>query len=318
MTAPVTTIPDNHQRADGREGNMEQQPAQKDAATPSAAKQKTPAEHLAELRAKLDAEQKRLLELEPVKTNIEDLTERIKALETLLAGQAEADAAYLGFYQDIERYHSEIACAIPVVRDQLDLSDQQRGCVDKAIEAVDKRVAQAQADSREQQAAVEKLREEQAALAQALARSTWEYEYFRSKLVEEVGHRRDDVQALNALADPSADQCETWFYLHEMEALLTSAHDGAADAGGACLDAHPTIGTFLDCWPPDDYAKAYQAAIVAFNAADNAHKVGAAVLEQAIKRAETLAKAAGEALAGRRDAILKEIRIGACCAAAAA
>lgn len=296
---------------------MDQQPAQKDAASSSATTPKTPSEHLAALRAKLKTEQKRLLELEPVKTNIEDLTERIKALETLLAGQADADAAYLSFYQDIERYNSEIACAISVVRDQLDLSEQQRSCVERAIKAVDKRVAQAQADSQEQQAEVEKRRAEQAALAKALARSTWEYEYFRSKLVEEIGRRRDDLQALNALANPSADHCEVWFFLHEMEALLTSAHDGDAD-GNVCLDAHPTIGTFLDCWPPDDYAEAYQAAIVAFNAADNAHKVGVAVLEQAIKREEALAKAAEEALAGRRDAILKEIRIGACCAAVAA
>lgn len=300
---------------------MDQQPAQKDATGSSAPRSKTPSEHLAELRAKLDSEQKRLLELEPVKTNIDDLTERIKTLETLLAGQAETDAAYLGFYQDIERYHSEIACAIPVVREQLDLSDRQRDCVNKAIAAVDERVAQAQADSRAQQTAVDKLRAEQVALAQSLARATLDYEFFGGQLVEEIGRRRDDLQALNALAAASANQCEAWFYLHEMELLLASAHDAAGTAGNvgdACRNVYLSIGTFLACWPSHEYSRAYQAAIVAFNAADNACKVGPAVLEQAVKRAEALAATAQEAVATRRDTILKEIRIRACCATATA
>jgi DNA repair exonuclease SbcCD ATPase subunit len=290
---------------------MEEQPAQKQTAAPMQAEPNSPAKHLAELRIKLEGEQQRLVELEPIKTNIEDLIARIKGLETLLDGQAEADAAYLEFHQTIARYSSEIRCAIPTVRDQLKLGEKERNCVSAAIAAVDARVKEAQDQSKAQQGKLEQLRAAQLELETSLKNSTVRYDCFRSGLQAAIARRHDDLKALDELADPTGNQCEVWFYLYEMEAMLASARSG--EQSPSCLDAQLTIGTFLDCWSPDAYNQAYREAIVAFNAAENAHKLGSAVLEQATRRAEVLATTAEEAFAKRRDWILKEIKNNHCC-----
>lgn len=271
----------------------------------------TPAQQLDALRRALDAGQREMLKFEPLKTSLEDMVERIKALETALAAQPDATAAYTEFFRAVERYRSEIECGIPTVRCQLDLNDKQIACIRKAIETVDARVKKAQIDSQAQDADVKTRREKQAGLDADLAWARRWHAFFRAGLQEQITRQRDDLKALNLLTDPSKDQCEVWFYLSEMEAMLRSCRTDQNST--ACYDEALNIATFLDCWPPKCYTAAYQHWIVAFNDAESAQKIGATELEQAEKHAAALAVLALEALAGRREWILKEIKAQDCC-----
>ena len=278
---------------------------------PPAPTTQTPAEQLEVLRKALDAGQREMLKFEPLKNSLEDLVERIKALESALAGLPESTVAYTEFFRAVERYRSEIECGIPTVRCQLDLSDKQIACVHKAIETINARVKKAQSDSQAQAAEVKSRRAKQVELDENLAWAKRWYEFFRSSLQEQVSRQRDDLRALNQLTDPSKDQCEVWFYLNEMESMLRSGRTD--ENSNACYDEAINIATFLDCWPPKCYTAAYQHWIVAFNDAESAQKLGATELEQAEKHAAALAELAREALASRREWILKEIKAQDCC-----
>ena len=64
-----------------------------DSQTPPA-KHMTPAEQLDALRHALKAGQREMLRFEPLKTSIADLVPRIQSLETAVAAQSDASAAY--------------------------------------------------------------------------------------------------------------------------------------------------------------------------------------------------------------------------------
>lgn len=271
----------------------------------------TPAQQLDALRKLLDAGQREMLKFEPLKTSLEDLVERIKALETSLAELPDATAAYTEFFRAVERYRSEIECGIPTVRCQLDLSDKQVACVEKAIEAVDGRVKKALADSQAQDAEVKARRAKQVGLDAELEWTKRWFDFFRTGLQGQITRQREDLKALSLLADPSKDQCEVWFYLSEMEDIVRSARTD--ENSTACYDEAINIATFLDCWPPKCYTTAYQHWMVAFNNAESAQKIGAIELDQAEKHAAALAALAQGALAKRREWILKEIKTQDCC-----
>jgi hypothetical protein len=271
----------------------------------------TPAQQLTALRQALDAGQREMLKFEPLKASLEDLVARISALETALAAQPDATAAYTEFFRAVERYRSEIECGIPTVRCQLDLNDKQIACIRTAIETVDGRVNKAKSDSQAQDADVRARRERQAGLDADLEWARRWYEFFRTGLQAQITRQREDLKALNALTDPSKDQCEVWFYLSEMEAMLRSGRTD--EHSTACYDEAINIATFLDCWPPKCYSAACQHWIVAFNDAESAQKTGATELEQSMKHAAALAALALEAQTKRREWILNEIKAQDCC-----
>lgn len=271
----------------------------------------TPSEQLAALRQELDAGQREMLKFEPLKNSLEDLAKRIEALDTALAALPESTADYTEFFRAVERQRSEIECGIPTVRCQLDLSDKQKACVDKAIETVDARVKKAQSDSEAQALDLKTRRAKQRELDENAAWVKRWYEFFSQGLREQITKQRDLLKELDQLSDPSKDQCEVWFYLSDMEAMLTSGRTD--DSSPACYDEAINLATFLDCWSPECYSAAYQHWIVAFNEAEAAQKRGAAELAQAEKHAEALAELARTALASRREWILKEIKAKDCC-----
>lgn len=271
----------------------------------------TPAQQLEALRQALVSGQREMLKFEPLKTSIADLVLRIQSLEKAVAAQPDASAAYIDFYRAVERYRSEIECGIPTVRCQLELNDKQIACIRKAIDAVDARVKKALADRAAQDADVKARQARQPQLDADLAWAKRWHDFFNAGLQARVSAQRDDLKALSLLADPAKDQCEVWFYLSEMEAMLRSART-AQDSSG-CYDEALNLATFLDCWPPKCYTAAYQHWIVAFNDAESAQKIGLTELAEAIRHAADLAVLADEAVAKRRDWILKEIKAQDCC-----
>jgi len=280
-------------------------------ASPTPPPPRTPAQQLDALREELSSVRREMLEFEPLKTSLDDLVERIATLEQALEGESDATAAYTEFYRPVERYCSEATCGIPGIRRQLGLSDTQVACIRKAVEAIDVRVGKALDASREQDAEVQALQEKQATLDAELAEAQRWYDFFRTGLQERITRQFDDLKALSQLTEPSHDPCEVWFYLNEMEAMLTSAHtDGNADA---CYADALNLATFVDCWSPDAYAAARQHWTVVFNDAERDRKIGVTRVEQAQKLAAELAEVAQAAVASRREWILKEIKAQACC-----
>lgn len=272
----------------------------------------TPAQQqLERLRAALEAGQKEILKFEPLKNSLTDLAARIESLEKSVAAQPAASAAYAAFYNAVERYRSEIDCSIPTVRCQLELTEKARNCVRHAIACVDARIHKAQADRDAQNAEVARRTARQKVLEADLEWAAKWNDFFATDLQAQVTRQREDLKALNQLADPAKDQCEVWFYLTEMEAILRSGRTGAD--GYACYLHDINIATFLDCWSPKCYADACQHWIVAFNDADAAEKRGKAELGEAVKHAAELEKAAAEAMAKRREWILQEIKTQGCC-----
>jgi hypothetical protein len=272
----------------------------------------TPAQQqLEKLRVSLEAGQKEMLKFEPLKSSLTDLASRIATLEKAVAAQPAASSAYTAFFNAIERYRSEIDCSIPTVRCQLELTEKTKNCVRNAIASVDARVKKAQGDRDAQNSDVAKRQAMQNTLEADLAWAKKWNDFFTTGLQAQLTRQRDDLKALNLLADPSKDQCEVWFYLMEMEAILRSAR--TAEEGEACYVEDINVATFLDCWSPKCYADTCQYWIVTFNDADAAEKLGKSELAEAVKRAAELEKAATDALAKRREWILKEIKAQDCC-----
>jgi hypothetical protein len=272
----------------------------------------TPAQQQLEtLRAQFEAGQKEMLRFDPLKNRLTDLTARIASLEKAIAAQPAASTAYTAFYNAIEVCRSSIDCSIPTVRCQLELSEKTKACVRNAIATIDARVKKAQADRDAKNAEVAQRQARQEVLDADVAWAKKWNDFFTTGLQAQVTKLRDDLKALKLLADPAKDQCEVWFYLTEMEAILKSARTDAD--GAACYVEDINIATFLDCWSPKCFATASQYWIVAFNDADAAAKAGKAELATQTARAAELEKAAADALATRRDAILKEIKAQDCC-----
>jgi hypothetical protein len=265
---------------------------------------------LAALKSKLEADQTKLQELEPLKTEMTDLVQRIQALEKTVDGQADAGAAYAEFYRSAEVFRSELTCFIPTVRCQITLTDEEKQCICDAIKAVETRVDKAKSDSAAANDKVDELERKSKRAADDLAWAKKWYEFLKSGLQQQVTKQRDDLKGLKQLADPKKDRCEVWFYLYEMERLLASSY-GAEDA---CWKADLSIGTFLDCWRWDPcYSQAWNKTIVAFNDAEAAEKCIKSALEQAKKRAAELETIAKDAESKRREWILKEIKARRCC-----
>jgi hypothetical protein len=271
----------------------------------------TPADQLKQLRKRLEDSQRALQRYEPLKASIADVTERIEALEKTIDGQATVVATYTKFYNEIERYASEVSCAIPTVRCQLDLKEKHKTCVRDAIAAIEARITKAKADRDAQEAEVKRLERNQKVLDAELAWATKWRDFFATGLQQQIEKQRDDLKALNTLADPAKDHCEAWFYLNEMEAILNSARTTAE--GEVCYSEGLNLGTFITCWSPDCYAAAYEHWIVAFNSADGAAKLGKIQLTEATNRKTALDAAATEAETKRREWILKEIKVQGCC-----
>jgi hypothetical protein len=271
----------------------------------------TPAEQLNELRRIAEREERELQKFEPLKAKLSDVTARIASLEKLIDGQAKTTADYTDFYRAIELLRSALDCSIPTIRCQLTLTDKQKQCIRKAIATVDARVKRARSASDAHNADVARLDQRQKKLDGDLAWAKKWKEFFETTLQTQIAAQRDDLKALQALADPSKDQCEVWFYLSEMEALLRSARTNGD--GEACYRDDLNVATFLDCWSVKCYTTAYQYWIVAFNNAESASKVGQIELDEAKKRADELDKAADEAESKRRDWVLKELKAQDCC-----
>lgn len=270
-------------------------------------------QQLTALQAALEAGQKELLRLSPLKASIDDIQARIESLEAAVAAQPAASAAYTALYNSIERYRSEIDCSIPTVRCQLELTEKTKACVRNAIEIVDNRIKKMQKARDDQKADVALRETKQKKLAADLAWATRWNDFFTTGLQAQVTQQRDDLKALNLLADPTKDQCEVWFYLNEMEAILRSTRTAQDQDGKACYAEDLNIATFLECWSPKCYADTCQYWIVEYNTADSAAKLGEAELAEATKRAADLEKLAAEAVAKRRESILKELKTQDCC-----
>jgi hypothetical protein len=258
-----------------------------------------------------EAGQQEMLKFDPLKNRLTDLTTRIASLEKSIAAQPAASTAYTKFYNDIEICRSSTDCSIPTVRCQLELSEKTKTCVRNAIAEVDTRVKKAQADRDAKKAEVAQRQAQQEVLDANLAWAKKWNDFFTTGLQAQIAKLRDDLKALKLLADPAKDQCEVWFYLTEIEAILKSARTG--EDGAACYVEDLNIATFLDCWSPKCFATASQYWIVAFNEADAAAKAGKVELATQTARATELEKTATDALASRRDSILKEIKAQDCC-----
>jgi hypothetical protein len=272
----------------------------------------TLAEQLAQLQAALEKGQKELQKCRLLQTEVDDLTTRIPALQTAIAGEDAAAAAYTDFYRTIEVFRSELNCYIPTVRCQLGLSETQEACILEAISHVDTQIDRAQENRDRHYAELAKKQARQTQLDANVAWATKWNTFFATGLQAQASAQRDAIQALKLLVDPSKGACEAWFYLNEMDALLRSAWS-EADSGQVCYTDIQTLGTFIDCWSPRWYATESQRWQVAFNAADAAAKIGAAEVAGALQRATELDAILTNLIATRSDMILQEIKTMDCC-----
>jgi hypothetical protein len=269
----------------------------------------TPAEHLAALKKEYEDGQKQLQQLEPLKSKQTDLEKRIKDFETTIDSQSSSETAYKDFYKAIDLLKHDIVCFIPTARCQLELTDKQKQCICDAIKAVDVRVDKAKNDAAAQKQAVEQLEIDARRKARDLEWKKKWHDFLKTTLQQQISAQRDDLKKLKGLITPAANPCEAFFYLYELERLIQSAYG----TDEACWKDTIWVATFLDCWPWENYSKAWNKALVDYNKADAADKLVKSQLEQARKLLETLDKAAADATAKRREWILKEIKTRDCC-----
>jgi hypothetical protein len=273
-----------------------------------------PADHLSELKRKLEEQLAQLQELEPLKTSTADLTQRIAALEKAMEAQPAASSAYKEFYRATEVLRSEIQCFIPTVRCQLDqIKDKHRKCICEAIAAVDARVRKANRDSARANRIARDLEAKWKHATLTLEWATKWYTFLKTGLQKHVTDLATDLKALKALADPKKDQCEVWFFLYELEAALESKRTKDDTTGAVCWKPDLNVATFLDCWRWECYEQAWNWIVVVFNTAEADEKLLKSQLDQARKRATELEKAAKDAQSKRREWILKEIKARECC-----
>jgi hypothetical protein len=267
-----------------------------------------PTEQLADLRARLVASRKTLQSLAPAQLEADDLKTRIEELEARVANQPTKDSEYKAFYRATEVLKSEIECFIPTVRCQLELKDYQKKCVCAAIERVDKRIAR---NRREAWAAEIKARHADRAFKEADAKLKWakeNFEFLETGLKARVEAVRDELVDLKGKVNPNDDQCIAYFYLYELDRLIQVCKDD-----GPCWKADIGVGTFIECWDPECFAKAHNRMLAAFNDAEADQKIKESALTNATQLAKDLKEAADASVKSRRADILAEIAAHDCC-----
>jgi len=272
-----------------------------------------PLAQLAALQDHLKVEQHQAEQLERVKASIDDLTARISDLQKTVDGKSALAASYKEFYRTTEVMKSEVLCFIPTVRCQLNLSEGELTCINKAIRSADDAIANAKADLDAQRARVERYQRRWERASWKLGNAKSLYDFFTTDITKQVQATRDDLSAIKVLADPQKDRCVAEFYLREMEAELKSCYaQGSANA--CCFPPNElTIGSFLDCWSIDCYLAAYSRAVVEFNDAEWAEKCRKTLLDAATKRVTDLEKTYTDLVAKRRDTILASLKADGCC-----
>ena len=271
-----------------------------------------PVTQLGTLQQQLKTEQRQAEQLERVKTSIDDLKARIDELQKMLDGKPALVAAFKDFYRNVDVTKSEIACFIPTVRCQLNLTDAEKDCIRTAIRNADNAIAKAKADLASQKSRVDRYQARWERASWKLAHAKLLYDFFDHGLKDATQAKRDDLLALKPLADPSKDRCLAEFYLREMEAQLKSCYGGGKNE--CCFPPHDlTIGSFLDCWSDGCYLEAYSRALVEFNEAEWEEKCRKTLLDAATARVADLQKAYDDLVAKRRDTIVAAIKAAPCC-----
>jgi hypothetical protein len=272
-----------------------------------------PITQLTALQQHLTVEQHQAEQLERVKTSIDDLTTRITNLQQMLNARPGLFLSYKDFYRATAIVKSEILCFIPTVRCQLNLSDKEKDCINKAITAADTAIAKAKEHLDAQKSRVERYQRRWERASWKLAFSKQLYDFFATQLKSGIQTKRDDLVALKPLADPTKDRCLAEFYLREMELQLKSGYVTGSE-NGCCFSLDLTIGSFLDCWYWEEcYPDAYNRAVIEFNEAEWEEKCRKTLLDAATKRLGDLQKTYDDLVAKRRDTILATIKASECC-----
>lgn len=269
----------------------------------------SPAAHLAALKKEFEAGQRKLQELEPLKNAVADIEQRIQAFEKTVDDQSALEATYKAFYKEAQTQLAELDCSIPTLRCQIEISDKTKKCVCDAIASIDAKVAKAKTDRDGQKTVVE----EREAAARRTARDLewakkW-HDFLKKGLQEQVGKQREWLKTLKGKLTPKTDPCEAWFYVYELERLTKSLYDRPY----ACWMDSIWLATYIDCWPWENYKKAWNRALVTYNKADAADKLAKSQLEQAKKLLADLEKLVTDSVAKRQEWILKEIKAADCC-----
>ncbi len=276
---------------------------------PQAEPPATPAEQLKRLREKLAEQQRTLQAYEPLKAQIENLTQRIAALEQSLDAQPAALERYAEFQRSVDRFTSEIRCFVPTARSQLALGDQAVTCIKKVIAEVDDRITQAVLAAQNQRAVVLDLQQRQRDTEIELAYARGHHDFLATALEQSVTAQRDDLAALKELVLAAEDPCEAWFHLDEMDRLLSVAEKPQEDQ---CYSPDLNLGLFLACWPPQAYAAALSYFVVLLNEIESRYKYQQAQLDTATRLNEELDALATEATGQRRQAIVRELKLRQC------
>jgi hypothetical protein len=272
-----------------------------------------PLTQLAALQEHLKVEQRQAEQLQRVTTSITDLTARITGLQHTVDGRPAFAASFKEFYRTTEVVKSEILCFIPTVRCQLNLSEGELACIKKAITSADNAIAMAKGDLDAQKSRVERYQRRWERASWKLGHAKELFDFFSTKLKEQVQSQRDDLTALKPLADPTKDRCIAEFYLREMEATLKSCYSEGS-ANDCCFPPRVvTLGSFLDCWSIECYLAAYSRAVVEFNDAEWAEKCRKTLLDAATKRVTDLQTAYDKLVSSRRVTILASITADGCC-----
>jgi len=269
-----------------------------------------PTKQLATMQTLLQQEQRQAEQLERVTASIEDLTQRIQALQQMLDGKADLVTAYKEFYRTTEFTRHQTECFISSRVCDINLSDGETHCIDGVIATVDAKIAQAEGDYQAQKERVDRYQRKWVRANWKLGNAQVMYDFFATKLKEQVQAKLDLVTQLTGLADPTKGRCEAAVYLRHLEDLLHSSYD----TEGACFPPNPvSIGTFLDCWSSDCYVDGYNQAVVELNTAAWAEKCRKKLLDAGTARLTELETAAKDARAGRWDAILAGVKAEDCC-----
>ena len=269
----------------------------------------SPAAHLAALRKEFEEGQKKLQELEPLKSAVADIEQRILAFEKAVDDQSTLEATYKAFYKDAQTQLAEIDCSIPTLRCQIEISDKAKKCVCDAIALVDAKVAKAKKDRDDQ---VKLVEEREKAARRTTRELDWAkkwHDFLKKGLQEQVGKQRELLKTIKGKVTPKTDPCEAYFYVYELERLTKSLYDTKM----ACWVDTIWLATYIDCWPWENYKKAWNRALVAYNKADAADKLAKGQLEQAKKLLVELEKLVTESSTKRQEWILKEIKAADCC-----
>jgi DNA repair exonuclease SbcCD ATPase subunit len=293
-----------------------QAPDDRGASAPAAPGDEPPSlsELLDQYRKELEEGQKEVARLEPMKAALADKAQRVQAIAKALEGQRKAQAAYTDLYRAVELFTNESRSFIDTVREQVQISDPQKKRAADAVAGADGKIQDARAARDEARDALRQQESDAAKIAAAAAAAKQRSEFLASGLQQRTARARDALKTLRQQAASATDPSEVWFHLSEMGALLASANVGDADAGWA---DDLTLGTFLDRWKPDAYAAAQERWYAEQNAAESADRQAKADLADARKGLAGLEKAAGDAEAKRRDAILAVLKAAAANDAAA-